>query len=266
MERLGHYNTSCGSVGVVMVGTVASVVGWEDSCCWWVWVARLMVWPVFFISVGWSRDLTPWCCLRCVFSPWLKPRTGRVPVMRVRNLGVEEESDLTSQSPSSFFAPWPGASARTRPCGLRAVGPDLPPSSREHLPKESWSGDERLWCIEDPWVTVFLKTEDVGTGTDRQLWGHNVVSCLQWGSTKVACAVGVVTYPSWSDICQELWALTTLNTLLSYYQMEHRQILDFIYSIPFLTEDVFENIDVSSKNNHVLGKLKQLSNIHSTCM
>ena len=48
--------------------------------------------------------------------------------------------------------------------------------------------------------------------------------------------------------------------------MEHRQILDFIYSIPFLTEDVFENIDVSSKNNHVLGKLKQPSNIHSTCM
>lgn len=57
-----------------------------------------MVWPVFFISVGWKREseLTPWCCLRCVFSPWLKPRTGRVPVTRVRNLGVEEESDLTS--------------------------------------------------------------------------------------------------------------------------------------------------------------------------
>lgn len=45
-----------------------------------------MMWPVFFISVGWRResDSTPWCHLRCVFSPWLKPRTGRVPVMRVK--------------------------------------------------------------------------------------------------------------------------------------------------------------------------------------
>ena len=48
--------------------------------------------------------------------------------------------------------------------------------------------------------------------------------------------------------------------------MEHRHIRDFIFSIPFLTEDIFENIDVSSKNTHVLGKLKQLSNIHSTCV
>ena len=51
-----------------------------------------------------------------------------------------------------------------------------------------------------------------------------------------------------------------------FYQIEHRQILDFICSIPFLTEDIFENTDVSSKNTHVLGKLKQLSNIHLTCI
>ena len=123
-----------------------------------------------------------------------------------------------------------------------------------------------------PWV----KTEGMGAGMDAgscedRMW-HRVCSV---GSTKAARAAGVATCLSGADICQELWALTTLNILLSYfwsltgfcfYQIEHRQILDFICSIPFLTEDIFENTDVSSKNTHVLGKLKQLSNIHLTCI
>ena len=136
---------------------LGGTVWWCDMCSSLVWGGeRSRTWPHGAVwgarsHHGWSQELEE------SLSWELKGK-----------LGVEEESDLTSQSPSSLFAPWTGRSARTGPCGLLAVGPDLPSATREHPPKESCSGNEHLLCVDDPWVTVFLKTEGVGAGTDRQ--------------------------------------------------------------------------------------------------